>query len=906
MGDRPDESGDQLTRALSKTLNIKSANPTHYEILGIPPTESDPDAISNAADMRMAHVRTFQTSKEFGAAVQAILNKLSTARVVLLDEAKKSRYDESLAARTAQATTRKNVAAVVPAAVAPLPVAIPVARPLAAPAPAQPSPAVTAKTRAAVTTIAPSIVSPSPAPVAAPRAPAAAPASTMIGTLQTRWKETTAAVVATVGLAVGAATWLSTASGEGTNGKAVAKASENPERDTSRIAPVEPPAPVEPAEQEIPELELATEEYQEETIATENVEEDREPAASAYTPSFSESLPASPSASDAPATDILVSKPLAAEPSIENAVAMESSDTPNVAVKPVEKPLVSDETVEARRAALLARIGVANGAKPDQKQYGQIRDFANDATIKSDPATYKATILALVSASSALDDGMKMLDALGHVRGNPALFGQAEMLSLSKQTMKALAQDGKYVEAMKLLDELGGEKFLKDDEIAILQGAILRVASASKDVRLNPTERMNVARKMLDVARSTAEDDPNEANNLLMDAMKNFGTASDPAVRKSWFDQTKEVRAAIAEAKRFKEATAALAKDPTNADALSDVAEYEFANGNPAKGLEMMAGLPSTFPMGALAKNTNALLSTSDAGSAACLTCAEAWMKVAKNSDESKGRQEAAMQLATKLLQRAANSTDRDVISIASAKRQLTALGTPAPQAVPNVAQTPERATPPRTQKTAAENVRNKPVEVLGLVDLKTAALTGQWSKGQNGEIIGWPGKSTRLLLPWKVTPGKDFSFRMEMDVERRKGENGLQIMLPLGKGASIIVSGYPDRGGMTGITNIDGKSVDQNESKVMGKILTGGRHIVTIDIEQKGKEYAAMAFIDGKKVFEWKGDIDTLSHDTKASLEEGCVGVGSYETEIVFRSIRFQSLDKNADAGVSSLSKTK
>ena len=35
--------------------------PTHYRLLGLEAFESDPDAIENAADRQMAHLRTFRT-----------------------------------------------------------------------------------------------------------------------------------------------------------------------------------------------------------------------------------------------------------------------------------------------------------------------------------------------------------------------------------------------------------------------------------------------------------------------------------------------------------------------------------------------------------------------------------------------------------------------------------------------------------------------------------------------------------------------------------------------------------------------------------------------------------------------------------------------------------------------------
>ena len=67
----------------------------HYRLLGINLFESDADVISNAADQRMAHVRSFQAGKH-GAHSQQLLNQIASARVCLLDPEKKSAYDADL------------------------------------------------------------------------------------------------------------------------------------------------------------------------------------------------------------------------------------------------------------------------------------------------------------------------------------------------------------------------------------------------------------------------------------------------------------------------------------------------------------------------------------------------------------------------------------------------------------------------------------------------------------------------------------------------------------------------------------------------------------------------------------------------------------------------------------------
>ena len=69
--------------------------PNHYRLLALPLFENDPDVISDAAEQRMAHVRTYQLG-ERSELSQKILNELAAARVCLLNLEKKATYDAEL------------------------------------------------------------------------------------------------------------------------------------------------------------------------------------------------------------------------------------------------------------------------------------------------------------------------------------------------------------------------------------------------------------------------------------------------------------------------------------------------------------------------------------------------------------------------------------------------------------------------------------------------------------------------------------------------------------------------------------------------------------------------------------------------------------------------------------------
>ncbi len=97
-------------------ISPKDQPPHHYRLLGVDLFESDADVISAAADKQMAFIRSFQTGKNAPLS-QKILNEIATARVCLLNVAKKSEYDGALCARMAAAAGQSGLKRAEPLAV---------------------------------------------------------------------------------------------------------------------------------------------------------------------------------------------------------------------------------------------------------------------------------------------------------------------------------------------------------------------------------------------------------------------------------------------------------------------------------------------------------------------------------------------------------------------------------------------------------------------------------------------------------------------------------------------------------------------------------------------------------------------------------------------------------------------
>src|SRR5262245_57714114 len=75
--------------------------PTHYQLLGIAPTEVDPEVIREAAIRQTAHLRTYQAGPH-AADCARLLTEVAQAKTTLLDPAKRQPYDQRLAQSAAK------------------------------------------------------------------------------------------------------------------------------------------------------------------------------------------------------------------------------------------------------------------------------------------------------------------------------------------------------------------------------------------------------------------------------------------------------------------------------------------------------------------------------------------------------------------------------------------------------------------------------------------------------------------------------------------------------------------------------------------------------------------------------------------------------------------------------------
>src|SRR6266516_35989 len=70
--------------------------PTHYQLLGVSPTEQDPEVIEEAAIRQTTHIRAYQIGQHSAECTQ-LQKEIAKARLTLVNPAKRKAYDEQLA-----------------------------------------------------------------------------------------------------------------------------------------------------------------------------------------------------------------------------------------------------------------------------------------------------------------------------------------------------------------------------------------------------------------------------------------------------------------------------------------------------------------------------------------------------------------------------------------------------------------------------------------------------------------------------------------------------------------------------------------------------------------------------------------------------------------------------------------
>jgi phage host-nuclease inhibitor protein Gam len=144
-----------------------------------------------------------------------------------------------------------------------------------------------------------------------------------------------------------------------------------------------------------------------------------------------------------------------------------------------------------------------------------------------------------------------------------------------------------------------------------------------------------------------------------------------------------------------------------------------------------------------------------------------------------------------------------------------------------------------------------KPQDLLPLIDIKRDTLRGRWERDGVSIISADPGYSS-LQLP--LQPPREYV--LEVTVAKLAGGNDFQIALIAGdQRCTVVLDGFA--GQVSGISAIDAKPFDQNETTIRGALLPDNQAVVvtaTIRVQQ------ISIAVGNRTVIDFKGDEKRLT----------------------------------------------
>lgn len=173
-------------------------------------------------------------------------------------------------------------------------------------------------------------------------------------------------------------------------------------------------------------------------------------------------------------------------------------------------------------------------------------------------------------------------------------------------------------------------------------------------------------------------------------------------------------------------------------------------------------------------------------------------------------------------------------------------------------------------------------VNLLRLIDPKRDTVQGEW-KLEGGALLcvrklPW----ARLQIPY-IPPDE---YDLTLVAERQEGLEAINI--GLARGATlfhVVLDGFAFKGLQSGLSTVDGKWADANETTVKGQLFTNGTpSTVVCSVRKEGVKVT----VDGRKVIDWTGEYKRLGNIKPLEMPEPrALYIHSYQC--VYRFSRYE-----------------
>ncbi|MEW4456373.1 serine/threonine-protein kinase [Bremerella sp. JC817] len=174
-------------------------------------------------------------------------------------------------------------------------------------------------------------------------------------------------------------------------------------------------------------------------------------------------------------------------------------------------------------------------------------------------------------------------------------------------------------------------------------------------------------------------------------------------------------------------------------------------------------------------------------------------------------------------------------------------------------------------------------IDLIARVDLSSDVVAGNWTVTPTGELRVDHTPSARVMLPF--TPPREYDF--EVEFTRVEGDQSIALHFVDGDGiASFDIDGWSENLG--GIQNIDQIDIRRNPTRIDNiQLINGRRYQAAVHVRRDHVD----AFFDGEKRTTYHGDGSDLSLLPLWSLPENTLGLGAYDSDTVFHSVRIRPI---------------
>ncbi|HUS93071.1 MAG TPA: hypothetical protein VM695_14525, partial [Phycisphaerae bacterium] len=167
-------------------------------------------------------------------------------------------------------------------------------------------------------------------------------------------------------------------------------------------------------------------------------------------------------------------------------------------------------------------------------------------------------------------------------------------------------------------------------------------------------------------------------------------------------------------------------------------------------------------------------------------------------------------------------------------------------------------------------------VDVLKLVDPAKHGVSGRWAR--KGSTLGAKAEGEdRFLVP--AAPNGDYELKVQF--ARTEGDGAISLVLPVGDTSAALLLGYK-AGQASGLSYVNGKACDENETRSAGTLSNRTSHTVTVKVTTQGTDARLRGTLDGRKLLDWKGPQSALQCPRSWALPVGtALGLGAEKDSV-------------------------